>query len=80
MAFNDAVDQLITAQLSQRLTDPSEAQARKQVVSTMLQSQEEDLKRQRVETIGLISDKLTDNDVPESVKQAYESLLEAWSK
>lgn len=80
MAFNDAVDQLITAQLSQRLADPSEAQARKQVVTTMLQSQEEDLKRQRVETIGLISDKLTDTNVPESVKQAYESLLDAWSK
>lgn len=75
MAFNDAIDAVIAAQLNRQMTDPSDAAVRKSATDKVLDQMDEGLHRQRVETIGLISEKLQDENVPDSVKLAYERLL-----
>jgi len=74
--FNDVIDNVIASQLTRTLADPGETQVRKQAVTSMLKQQEEDQHRQRIETVGLIADKLNDSNVDPKVKAAYERMLD----
>lgn len=74
--FNDVIDNVIASQLTRNFSDPQETAVRKQVINSMLEQNTEELHRQRIETVGLIADKLSDGTTDPKVKAAYERLLD----